>query len=432
MNMTVVGLGKIGLPLAVQFALKGTRVFGADVNSETVDLVNRGIEPFPEEADLQEKLNQVISEELLTASTDTSTCVSKSSTVIVVVPLFVNDDAEPDFRALDAATDDIGRGLQPGTLVSYETTLPIGTTRNRFTRALEKISGLKVGVDFYVTFSPERVLTGRVFSDLRKYPKILGGVTSACSQVGREFYAKHLDFDPRPDLPEGNGVWVVGTSEAAEFVKIAETTYRDVNIGLANQFAKFASKLNIDIDEVIYASNSQYYSNIHKPGISVGGHCIPIYPQFYLWQDPDATIVRAAREVNDSMPRFIVQRISTELGSLHGKNVLVLGVSYRPGVKESAFSGIFPVVNELEKQGAKVFVDDPYYTSMEIESLGLNPYFNKDDVEIIVIHTHHSSYTEKYFIQFKKSAKIFQRDTNFFSVKSKTVKVNHPISRDAI
>ena len=176
MKITLVALGKIGLPLAVQFAMKGHHVIGCDVNQKTVDLVSAGIEPFPGEDHLAQYLKEVIASGHLRATTDTTAAVSQSDVVVVVVPLFVDNDGVPDFGWMDAATENIGRGLKPGTLVSYETTLPVGTTRNRFAPALAKISGLKAGTDFDVVFSPERVLTGRIFADLRKYPKLVGGI----------------------------------------------------------------------------------------------------------------------------------------------------------------------------------------------------------------------------------------------------------------
>ena len=161
---------------------------------------------------------------------------------------------------------------------------------------LEQGSGLTAGRDFHLVFSPERVLTGRVFADLRRYPKLVGGLDEAGATKAREFYEAVLEFDERPDLDRPNGVWDLGSAEAAELAKLAETTYRDVNIGLANQFARFADRHGIDVHQVIDASNSQPYSHIHRPGIAVGGHCIPIYPRLYLWNDPDATVVRAARD----------------------------------------------------------------------------------------------------------------------------------------
>ncbi len=389
MTITVVGLGKIGLPLAVQFARKGENVLGADINQKTVDLVNKGLEPFPEESKLQEYLEMVVNDGKLKASTSTTSCVQNSEVVIVVVPLFVNASAEPDFRAMDSATEDIAKGLQKGTLVAYETTLPIGTTRNRLTKILERISGLTVGEDFFVVFSPERVLTGRVFSDLRKYPKIVGGVTDRCSEIGRAFYSRVLDFDPRKDLKRENGVWVLDSCESAEFVKLAETTYRDVNIGLANQFAKYADRLNLNIYDVIEASNSQPYSHIHQPGIAVGGHCIPIYPQFYLWGDPDASIVRSARSENAMMPSYSISLLINHF-NLKQKNLkaLIVGVSYRSGVKESAFSGVFSIKDSLIDNGIEVNVIDSSYTEKELIEMNLEPYVGDySDIDILILHS---------------------------------------------
>jgi len=279
LKITVVGLGKIGLPLAVQFASREHEVLGADVNARTVETINSGHEPFPVEAHLQEKLTDVVNQGLLRASTDTAAAVAEIDAVVVVVPLFVHGDGIPDFVWMDSATKDIARGLKPGTLVVYETTLPVGTTHTRWKPMLEEGSGLTEGIDFHLVFSPERVLTGRVFADIRKYPKLVGGLSQEGAKSSTRFYEDVLEFDERPDLERGNGVWDLGSTEAAEMAKLAETTYRDVNIGLENQFGVFAAKHGIDVYQVIEASNSQPYSHIHRPGIAVGGHCIPVYPR---------------------------------------------------------------------------------------------------------------------------------------------------------
>jgi len=391
-DICVVGLGKLGLPLAVQFALKGHRVRGADIKQQTVELINQGIEPFPGEAHLDVLLPQVVKSGNLVATTQTTEAVASSEVVVVVVPLIVDNDANPDFTAMDAATSAVGRGLKSGTLVSFETTLPIGTTRNRLAPLLAKQSGLEPGTDFFVTFSPERVLTGRVFSDLRRYPKLVGGIDSSSESRGAEFYSSVLDFDERDDLSKPNGVWEMGSSEAAEFAKLAETTYRDVNIGLANQFAKHADKIGVDVYRVIEACNSQPYSHIHQPGIAVGGHCIPVYPRLYLHNDPDATIVRTSREANLSMPEYAVRRLEEEYGDLKDAKIAVLGVSYRGGVKETAFSGVFAVVHELTVRGADVRVHDPLYSDVEIERLGFTPLRPEDPADAVVIQADHDEY----------------------------------------
>ena len=394
MKITVVAMGKIGLPLAVQFARKGHSVIGTDVNQNTVDLVNAGKEPFPGEAHLQEYLAAVVTEKKLSASTDTTAAVAQSDAVVVVVPLFVDESGVPDFGWMDAATESIGKGLKKGTLVSYETTLPVGTTRNRFAIALEKISGLKAGVDFDLVFSPERVFTGRVFADLRKYPKLVGGINEQSSARGVAFYREVLDFDDRPDLVEKNGVWDLGSSEASELAKLAETTYRDVNIALANQFALFSETHGIDVQKVIDASNSQPFSHIHRPGIAVGGHCIPIYPRMYLWNDPAATVVSAARDANKAMPEHVVKTLAKLHGNLKDARVVVLGAAYRGGVKETAFSGVFPTVAALSAAGAKVFVHDPMYGDAELTGYGFAPYHLGEAVDAAILQADHAEYKE--------------------------------------
>ena len=280
MKTAVIGLGKIGLPLAVQIASKGFPTTGCDINPDVVTSVLDSRPPFPGEPLLAERLATVVAEGMFLATTDTAGAVADVDVVIVVVPLVVDDEARPAFKGIDAATRDIGRGLQPGQLIVYETTLPVGTTRNRFAPILAEMSGLAAGDDFHLAFSPERVSSGRVFHDLRTYPKLVGGIDEGSAKAALSFYESVMDFDERLDLDRPNGVWDLGSAEAAELAKLAETTYRDVNIALANEFAEFAEDIGIDIGPVIEASNSQPYSHIHRPGL-VGGHCIPVYPHFF-------------------------------------------------------------------------------------------------------------------------------------------------------
>ena len=420
MKIAVVGMGKIGLPLAVQYARKGHDVIGVDINKKTIDLINNGLEPFPEEEHLQEYLHEVIKSQHLRATASYEEAVSDADVVVVVVPLFVNEKAEPDFTAMDSATKNIGKNLKKNSLVCYETTLPIGTTRKRFTPALEQESGFKVGKDFAVVFSPERVFTGRIFQDLRKYPKIVGGVTETCAKKGVAFYEQVLDFYVRQDLAKPNGVWNVKSVESAEFVKLAETTYRDVNIGLANQFAMYADTIGVNVYEIIEAANSQNYSHIHQPGISVGGHCIPIYPQFYLWNDKTASIVRDARETNSAMPKYAVDQLEKEIGNIKDLTILILGISYRSNVKETAFSGVFDLVKEIEERGARAVVNDPLYSESEIKNLNLKPYLgDSSNIDAVVLHTNHRTFSELNFTLFTKCKVIYDGRNLFLNLGQK-------------
>ena len=394
-KIAVVALGKIGLPLAVQFADMGHEVVGVDVQQAVVDAVNAGVEPFPGEAHLQEKLSVLVPAGKLRATCDYSEAVPGVDAIVIVVPLFVDDETwQPDFGWMEAATRSFAEHLTSGTLVSYETTLPVGTTRGRWKPLIEEVSGLEEGKDFHVVFSPERVLTGRVFEDLRKYPKLVGGLSPEGTAKGIDFYQQVLTFDERPDLPRGNGVWDMGSAEAAEMAKLAETTYRDVNIGLANQFGRFAAAHGIDVYKVIEASNSQPYSHIHRPGIAVGGHCIPVYPRLYLYTDPDASIVRVAREANMTMPGYAVGLVEGVLGDLEGRRVVVLGASYRGRVKETAFSGVFPTVEILKSKGVEVLVHDPMYSGEELAAFGFTPYRLGESVDAVILQADHPEYLD--------------------------------------
>ena len=312
----------------------------------------------------------------------------------MVVPLVVDDESRPDFRVMDAATRSMAAHLTAGTLVSYETTLPVGTTRGRYKPLIEEVSGLIEGRDFDVVFSPERVLTGRVFADLARYPKLVGGLSESGEARGVRFYEAVLSFDERDDLPRSNGVWPMGGSEAAEMAKLAETTYRDVNIGLANQFARYADTVGIDVARVIEACNSQPYSHIHRPGIAVGGHCIPVYPRLYLAGDPGATVVSAARAANAGMPAYAVSRAAALLGSLEGLRVVVLGAAYRGGVKETAFSGVFGVTCALREAGAQVSVHDPLYSDEELAAFGWDAYHLGEPVDVAIVQADHAAYRD--------------------------------------
>jgi nucleotide sugar dehydrogenase len=392
MKITIVGLGKIGLPFAVQAASKGHYVIGCDINQATVDLISNAKPPFPGEANLDVRLTEVIESRNLIASTNTAEAVSKSDVVVVLVPVVVDSFGKPDFKSIDKATDEIAKGLQPGTLVCYETTLPVGTTRNRFGVMLEEKSGLTCGEDFFLAFSPERISSGTAFHDFAFYPKIVGGVNQESESKAVLFYESVFDFSKRQDLARENGVWAIGSSEASELAKLAETTYRDVNIGLSNQFATYAERVGVDIYKVIEACNSQPFSHLHQPGIAVGGHCIPVYPHFYLEGDPDATIVRSARVSNKAVPARMINLLEDHFGSLAGKRIVILGLAYRAGVKEHAFSGAKDLAQEAKAKGAIPLLNDPMYSNTELEDLGFEPYRFGTDCDAVILHTAHPEY----------------------------------------
>lgn len=381
MNIAVVGLGHIGLPLAAQYASKGHRVLGCDINQQVVEMVNAG-KAYDDEPGLEDIVSDVIMKGLLTAQTTTSEAVREADVVVVIVPLMVDAEKAIAYNAIDSATRDVAAGLTEGTLVIYETTLPVGDTRKRFGPMLEEGSGLKLNEQFSLAFSPERVYVGRVFDDLKKYPKIVGGTDATSTRKAGDFYRAVLDAE----------ITEVDNAETAEFTKLAETTYRDVNIALANEFAAFAEQHGIDVLQSIDAANSQPFSHIHRPGAGVGGHCIPVYPYFYANNTEFADVARLSRQVNDGMADHLVNRLNAALDGLNGKKVAVFGWAYRENVKEDAFTVARRLVDALAAAGADVVVEDPLYTNEELSSKGLTPYANDSELDAIVIQAMHNEY----------------------------------------
>ncbi len=388
MRIAVVGLGHIGLPLAVQYAGRGHEVTGADINPSIVEALTAGRSPHLDEQALVDRVPGLVASGRLRATTDTGEAVRGAEVVVVIVPVVVDAAREIDFGPIDAATADIGAALQPGTLVIYETTLPVGTTRDRFGPKLARASGLALDDDFFLAFSPERVLVGRVFLDLRRYPKIVGGTSEASTARAVDFYRAVLD--------ESAEVRAVTNAETAEMTKLAETTYRDVNIALANEYARYSAAHGIDVLEVIGAANSQPYSHIHLPGVGVGGHCIPVYPHFLFNGDPDLRIPPLAREINEGMSRFTVTTIEQRIGSLQGVGVVVLGIAYRADVREDAFSSAYRLRDELLAAGARVYGHDPYFDAERIRAMGFEPYDLEQPAEVraAVLQAGHAVYAD--------------------------------------
>lgn len=411
MKVTVFGMGKIGLPLAVQYALRGAKVVGVDINEDVIKLINSGVEPFPGELGLQSSLTEVLRDGNFYATSDWAVAVGGSDVCVVVVPLFVDQNGIPEFEALDDVTTKIGQNISMNTLICYETTVPIGTTRQRFTKRIESLSGFKAGNEFNIVFSPERVLTGRVFNDLAMYPKIIGGVTEQCGKVAANFYTNHLPMNS--ETQRSAEIMIVDNSETAEMVKLAETTYRDVNIGLANQFAVFAKKSSIDINQVIKAANSQPYSNIHYPGIAVGGHCIPVYPQLYLFNDEEASIVSAARKANELMPYRAVEFIESEIDLEVNSNFLILGVTYREGVKETYLSGALRLRDILKAKGHNVFGLDPLLSHDELSQKGFETGLIETEIDVIILQNSDPLFLDMSFQEFT-NCKIFFDGRKFF------------------
>ncbi|HYX10811.1 MAG TPA: nucleotide sugar dehydrogenase [Candidatus Acidoferrum sp.] len=360
----VVGAGKMGLPLAAQFAGHGWSVIAVDVQQAVVDAINDGQSHVAEEPGLAEAVADAHRAGRLRATTDGAAAARESDVVVIIVPVLLDDEQQPDYRYMDSAVASVAGGVHRGLTVIFETTLPVGDTRSRFTPPLEAASGLRADREFYVAFSPERLFSGQVFRNLATYPKLVGGIGRASTERAAAFYGSVLDTE----------IVAMSSSEAAEFSKLADTTYRDVNIALANEFARYADRVGVDIQEVIAAANSQPYSHVHQPGIGVGGHCIPVYPHFLLSRAPEMELVDVSRRVNDGQIGLAIKAIQKALGGLEGVPVLVLGLTYREGVKELAYSRAMPLIERFSFHGAQVSAYDPLFSADEIERCCAKPY----------------------------------------------------------
>jgi nucleotide sugar dehydrogenase len=388
MRVAVVGLGKIGLPLAAQYASKGATVVGCDVNPAVIDSVNAGISSVAGEPGLDDAVRAAHEAGRLHATLDTTAAVAESDVIVVIVRVGIDADHRTDFSNLDAAAAAIGKGLKPGSLVILECTVPVGTTRQRFGHALEAASGLKGG-DFKLAYSPERVSSGTMFRDLKAYPKLVGGIDEPSSEAAAAFYREVLDAE----------VIVLPNAETAEFAKLAESVYRDVNIALANELAKAADAAGVDYRAMAAAANSQPYSHLHQPGLGVGGHCIPVYP-YLLMEIGDQPLTRLSREINDSMAAYASDRLEAALresgSGLSGAEVLILGLAYRGGVKEATLSSTLLLARELTRRGAQVVVHDPLFDDAEIRAQGLepSPLPPSAPIDAVVLQAAHPEYRE--------------------------------------
>jgi nucleotide sugar dehydrogenase len=362
--VAVVGAGKMGLPLAAQFAGHGWSVIAVDVQEAVVASINEGRSHLGEEPGVAELVATAHAEGRLRATMDGAAAAREADVVVLIVPVMLDLANQPDYRYMDAAVDSIGAGLHRDSLVVFETTLPVGDTRHRYAPRLEAASGLRSEEGLFVAFSPERLFSGAVLRNLASYPKLVGGVGPGATERAARFYDSVLDAE----------VVAMSSAEAAEFSKLADTTYRDVNIALANEFAAYADRVGVDIREVIDSANSQPYSHIHQPGIGVGGHCIPVYPHFLLSRAPELSLVARSRQVNDGQIGVAIEAVRDALGGLEREPVLVLGVTYRHGVKELAYSRAIPLIAELRAAGADVSAYDPLLDDDEVRALGAAPW----------------------------------------------------------
>jgi UDP-N-acetyl-D-glucosamine dehydrogenase len=357
----VIGLGYVGLPLAVEVGNSGSEVLGFEVNPQVVNLVNRGeshIGDVPSGA-----VKALRDAGRLEATLDMGR-LAECDTISICVPTPLSKTRDPDISYILAAGQAIAAALRPGQLVVLESTTYPGTTRDVLLPLFES-GGLKVGVDFFLCFSPERVDPGNAVWHTKNTPKVMGGVTPQCLERGLAAYAPFIDT-----------LVPVSTPEAAEFTKILENTFRAVNIGLVNETAQIADRLGVDIWEIIEAASTKPFGFMKfTPGPGLGGHCIPVDPHYLSWKmrtlDYRTRFIELASEVNAEMPHFVVGKVREALNedrkSVKGSRVLVLGVAYKPNISDMRESPALDILLELERDGADVAYHDPHVPHLEEE-----------------------------------------------------------------
>jgi nucleotide sugar dehydrogenase len=395
MKITVVGGGRMGLPLACMFGKHGASVTVSDINQALVNSIHTGVCPY-EEPGLPELMDDLHKAGRLSATTNTRKASSESDVIVVIVPAHLTADRDINFSILQMASEEIGKGLQPGTLVVYETTVAVGGTRRCLIPCLEQNSGLKAGVDFHVAYSPERVKANHVLARLETTPKVVGGLDAASCAKAVAFYGQYL----------GAPVDDVGTIEAAEMAKLLGMLYRDVNIALANEFAAFCEVSGVDFERVRQAANTDGEANLLMPGIGVGGHCVPVYPYFLTRESRrlglPQRISEAAREINDYQPARQLERVEARWQRLKGENVHIMGLGFRPGVKVDIFSPTYALRDELQRLGARVTLEDPYYTNEELRDAGFEP-GSTGMARVVVLSTAHKEFADPDFAAWRKA-----------------------------
>ncbi|QLG48557.1 nucleotide sugar dehydrogenase [Natrinema halophilum] len=352
--VAVYGLGKMGLPLAAVYAETTGNVTGIDVDPDVVAAISDGESHVVGEPGLADLVAEQVDDGRLTATTDGPAAADASRVHVVIVPTLLDDENDPDLATVESVADDIATGLAPGDLVIVESTLPPMTCRDVLEPHLASQSSLAPD-EFGLAFCPERTASGTALRDIRgQYPKVVGGVDDESTRAAAIVY----------DELSTNEVHRVSDATTAEAVKVFEGVYRDVNIGLANELCQLADELGISVREAIDTANDLPMCQLHDPGPGVGGHCIPYYPHFLLRQTGESmAVTRAARCTNAEMPSVVVDRLERELDSagtdIEGASVVVLGITYRPGVEETRASPALGVIDELSERDARVSGIDP-------------------------------------------------------------------------
>ncbi|RPI94128.1 MAG: nucleotide sugar dehydrogenase [Chloroflexi bacterium] len=385
-KICILGLGYIGLPTASTFATHGVNVLGVDVNPHVIETLRGGNIHIHEPG-----LRGVVESALTSGKLTVSPKPEEADAFLIAVPTPFYEDQYgeyegrkyrlADMRAVVSATEAILPYLRKGNLVILESTSPPRTTVDLVKPILER-SGLKAGVDFYLCYSPERVLPGQILRELIENARVVGGVTPESAQAGHALYATFV-----------KGQIIETDATTAEMVKLMENTTRDVNIAIANEFARLAEKFGVDVWEAIRLANLHPRIDILSPGPGVGGHCISVDPWFFVETAPELTpLIYHARQVNDGQPYFVVEKVKQALGSLAGKKIAALGLAYKPDVDDLRESPATEVVHLLKKEGAQVNVWEPFKPDARMKGIDMVPSLEAaikeaDAILLLVRHT---------------------------------------------
>jgi UDP-N-acetyl-D-glucosamine dehydrogenase len=405
-KVAILGLGYVGLPLAVVFAEAGFHVTGIDPDSRKVDSLAKGISYIPDVK--TESIEKLVKSGYLTATTDFSV-LKDMDAASICVPTPLRQTGDPDMSFIISATEELSKYIHKGMVVVLQSTTYPGTTRELLLPKLGTEHGLKVGEDWFLAFSPERVDPGREDYTTRNTPKVMGGITETCGEVATIWYEGAIE-----------NVYHVSSAEAAEMAKLLENTFRMINIGLVNELAIMCERLGVDVWEVIDAAATKPFGFMKfTPGPGLGGHCIPIDPLYLSWKmksfNYNARFIELASEINTNMPRYVVSRVMEALNdrskALKGSKVLVLGVAYKPDIDDVRESPALDVIGLLQKKGAMVEYHDPYiphihheYDDWQMDSVS-DLMKSVRDADAVIIVTNHKVYD--YEALLKESKFIF-------------------------
>ncbi len=397
----IIGMGYVGLPLAVELGNEGFSVAGIDINPRKVKLLNSGRSDIDDISD--QEVRALVKKGKLRCSKDFS-ALKKADVVCICVPTPLNKTKDPDVSFILSATHEIKRFLHPGQLVILESTTYPGTTEELIRPILEG-TGLTVGKDFFLAFSPERVDPGNRKFATKNTPRVVGGTTPVCTRLARLFYEQVI-----------TKIIPLSSTQSAEMVKLLENTFRSVNIGLVNEVALMCDKLKINVWEIIEAADSKPFGFMKfQPGPGLGGHCIPIDPLYLSWKmktlNYSARFIELASEINTTMPRFTVSKVQDVLNAhkkaLNGATVLVLGAAYKPDIDDLRESPSLDIIHLLGEKGALVSYHDPFIPSLDHDEIKMESVKDLDaavrTADCVVIVTNHSSYD---YAKILKDAKL--------------------------